>query len=289
MITLVTGSNGQLGACFRRHCAGDPGYIFADRTRLNLLDSEGIMPVLDQIRPDVIINCAAYTDVNEAENNAELANQVNALAVDRMARWTAANGSVLIHFSTDYVFDGLSNYAYCETDTVRPLSVYGKSKAEGEALFLASGTAGACLRTSWLHSVTGHNFFVKMCRLLADRQSVSVVDDQNGVPTTTDFLVDVTCRLLAAGRNTGNTFPLIMHAVPCGSTSWFGFAKHIKRRLIEQGVSTLAKLEPVSSEFFPQRAMRPANSRLANETLANTLEISLGEWSGWHDALYGEK
>ena len=287
MSWLVTGANGQLGIAFRRALTAGDVY-FADRTTCNLGDPAALAACLERRSPSVIINCAAYTAVDAAEEDEATAMRVNAQAVGEIANWAARNGALLVHFSTDYVFDGTASGAYAEDTPVNPLSAYGRSKQAGEALFLESGVRGMCLRTSWVHSNDGTNFLLTMTRLMQERDQLRVIDDQRGVPTTTDFLAKTTLQLVDLYRQGNNDLPRLIHAVPGGKTSWFGFASHIRDRLIQaDNTAKLALLEAIPSSEFTQAAKRPSNSVMANNLLQSFLGKSVGKWEDWHDRLHG--
>ena len=286
MTWLITGANGQLGMAFRRALNADD-ICFADRAACNLADPASLEACLEREKPSVIINCAAYTSVDAAEQDEPTATRVNADAVGEMATWAAAHDAMIVHFSTDYVFDGTALSAYTEHAPVNPLSAYGRSKEKGERLFLESATKGFCLRTSWVHSVQGTNFFLTMERLMKERDHLRVIDDQKGIPTTTDFLVEITLRLVDLCRIPNNHIPSILHAVPRGQTSWYGFAFHIRERLARlNAVANLAEIEPILSSEFPQLATRPKNSVMDNSLVESLLGNNFADWRHWHDKLY---
>ena len=274
MTWLITGANGQLGKAFRRALKGDGTVRFANRSSCDLCDPDSLKAYLAHETPSVIFNCAAYTAVDAAEHDEETANSVNANAVGEMARWAKEHDALMVHFSSDYVFDGAATSAYDERAPINPLSVYGSSKAAGEMLFLESGVRGFCLRTSWVHSNDGYNFLLTMKRLMRERDYLQIVDDQFGVPTTTDFLAYVTVNLIKHYQKDKVEGPRLFHAVPDGQTSWFGFANHIKKMLAQQnGLTRLAEIEPIPSSEFPQVAKRhlipSCRTRVCDHILAN--------------------
>ena len=287
MTWLVTGATGQLGIAFRQAITDDIPARFTDRRLCDLSDSSSLAACLERLHPTVIINCAAYTAVDNAEDDETSAMRINATAVGEMARWAREHDALLVHFSTDYVFDGATPGAYAETSPINPMSAYGRSKATGERLFLESLANGFCLRTSWVHSNNGHNFFLTMKRLIRERDHLCVVDDQNGVPTTTDFLAETTLRLITLRQQNHRDMPRLIHAVPRGETSWFRFACHIRDRLaLLEGDANLAKIEPITSSRFPQVAPRPKNSVMANTLLETLLGNKVSTWEDWHDKLH---
>lgn len=288
MTWLVTGSSGQLGMAFQREIALRSNVKFADRSACDLAIPASLAACLDREQPSVIINCAAYTAVDAAEKDEATATRVNADAVGEIARWAALHDALMVQFSTDYVFNGTSNGTYTESAPHSPLSSYGRSKAAGEDQFLQTGARGFCLRTSWVHSNDRNNFFLTMKRLLREQAHLRVVDDQRGVPTTTDFLAKITIRLIELCRQGKREMPRLIHAVPSGATSWFGFANHIRDKLMQMDNKTqLALIEPIPSSEFSQAAKRPFNSAMANDLLQSCLGKTVGKWEDWHDNLYG--
>ena len=287
MTWLVTGANGQLGMAFQRELASRNDVRFLDRSTCDLEDPRSLFACLSREQPSVIINCAAYTDVDVAEENEITAMRVNADAVGEIAGWAAEHQALMVHFSTDYVFNGEATVTYAENSPVNPISAYGRSKAAGETKFLESGARGVCLRTSWLHSNDCRNFLLTMKRLLRERDHVRVVDDQRGVPTTTAFLADITLQLVNSHLQNGDALPRLIHAVPDGSSSWFSFASHIKKMLLKQdGNTKIAEIEAIPSSEFPQPAKRPSNSVMANDLLRAHVSKTLGRWENWHNKLY---
>ena len=288
MTWLVTGADGQLGSAFRQtlNCSNDQ-INFVNRSTCDLADSTNLINCLETLRPSIILNCAAYTAVDAAENDVDYAMRINAEAVGEIANWAAANDALLFHFSTDYVFDGLKTSKYSEDDQKNPLSVYGKSKALGEQYFFNAGSKGVCIRTSWVHSNDGNNFFLTMLKLLRDREHIKVVDDQRGVPTSTEFLAKVTLELISSYKNDEKDMPPVLHAVPDGETTWFGFACHIRDMLNALGSkASLAEIEPIQSSDFPQLAKRPVNSVMSNRLLKSLIKDRVGTWKHWNQKLY---
>ena len=286
MSWLVTGANGQLGMAFRRALTAGGAY-FADRATCDLGDPAALAACLGREQPSIIINCAAYTAVDAAENDEPAAMRVNAEAVGEIAGWAARHDALMVHFSTDYVFDGTASGTYAEDAPVNPLSAYGRSKQAGEALFMESGVRGMCLPPPGSFN-DGANFLLTMTRLMQERDHLRVVDDQRGVPTTTDFLADITLSLIGLCQRNDAEMPRLIHAVPGGETSWFGFASHIRDMLASQRPERkLAEIEPIPSSEFPQVAKRPSNSVMANDLLQSCLGRRTGKWEDWHNKLHG--
>ena len=287
MTTLVTGSSGQLSRAFKELLKRD--VVFADRDECDLSDPEALHKKLNRIGPDIVINCAAYTDVDEAENHPELAFRVNSDAVGEISAWCAREGARLIHFSTDYVFDGKSEFQYTEQDIPNPLSIYGKSKRLGEKKFLESGCNGICLRTSWLHSGHGTNFFLTMMRLLNTQRVVHVVDDQTGVPTTTKFLADMTLELLKV-LDVERLNSKILHACPSGQASWYEFAIYIQERMERENIPVACReIVPISSSKLAQMAPRPPLSALSNRMVTSKLPVFDMHWQTATDDIVLER
>ena len=276
MTTLVTGAAGQLGRTFGKKITQD--VVFANRNSCDLSNPKALKKQLDKINPKTIINCAAYTAVDEAESNPEIAFRINADAVGEMSDWCAKAGATFVHFSTDYVFDGHKLHHYTEEDTPNPLSVYGKSKRCGEEKFLESGCRGLCLRTSWLHSAHGKNFFLTMMRLLNTKRDIQVVNDQIGVPTTTTFLAELTLELLN-GQNGEQLDGTILHACPSGHATWYDFAVYIQQWMRRTGIPIICqKITPISSNQFMQKAPRPRLSALSNSLVTSKLPAFDLQW-----------
>ncbi len=235
------------------------------------------------LTPDVIVNAAAYTDVERAESEEQSALTINGISVGELADAARERQAPLIHYSTDYVFDGTKALPYVEEDPCAPLSAYGRSKLDGELRIRNSGCAHLILRTSWVYAAAGRNFLTTMLRLATEREELRVVDDQIGAPTFTGFLATATCRVLgeilssdvARERvNNGET----VHVVNGGVTSWFGFASEIfANRLTQQRVRK-PTLFPIKTSEFPTCARRPANSCLSTEKARTVWALQVPDW-----------
>jgi dTDP-4-dehydrorhamnose reductase len=285
MITLVTGAKGQLGQTFKEYL-GLENVVYADRGICDLSDKTSISECLGRVKPNRIINCAAYTAVDNAEDEPELANVVNGHAVGRICDWAKKYDAEVIHFSTDYVFDGTKSEAYLEEDKPNPQSVYGKSKLLGEELFFSSGARGICLRTSWVHSNYGKNFYRTMRKFIAEREELGVVDDQFGVPTTCNFIARNTLKLIDENK-LQNGGPKIIHCTPSGSANWFEFATIILENLKKRNAEIRCRdIKPIPSKEYPQKATRPKNSVLRNSNLSASLDAELEDWCEEHEQLY---
>jgi dTDP-4-dehydrorhamnose reductase len=284
MKVLLFGKTGQVGWELQRSLAplGEVVALGTASTEhvADFRRPEALAETVRALRPDVIVNAAAYTAVDKAESEPELAHTVNALAPAVLAREAATLGAWLVHYSTDYVFDGSGERPWREDDRTAPLNTYGRSKLEGEALIRASGCHHLILRTSWVYAARGGNFAKTMLRLAAERERLTVVADQFGAPTGADLLADVTAHVIrhaASDTTVGGTY----HAVAAGETTWHDYARFVIDWARAQGrplkVATGA-IEPVPSSAFPTPAKRPHNSRLDTGKLRDTFGLVLPPW-----------
>jgi len=279
MKILLTGVHGQLGAELRSQIGPEVELVALDRSGFNLADPDQIRSVIREVQPTVILNPAAYTAVDKAETDRDTAYAVNATAPAILAEEARALDIVLIHFSTDYVFDGTLDRPYRESDTTNPRSVYGASKRAGEVAILASGARHLILRTSWVVGPHGGNFAKTMLRLAGERDTLRVVADQHGVPTSTRLLSDVTRAFLRRDRDQLESG--IYHVAPSGTTSWFDYARFVIREAETAGRSLRCKADQVSAittAEYPLPAPRPANSRLSTDKLSAALGLILPPW-----------
>ena len=273
MKILVTGSNGQLGNEMRRvatELCSEHEFIFTDVAELDITDAAAVRRAADGV--DAIVNCAAYTNVDQAEVDTELARRINSDAVRNLALAAAETGALLIHVSTDYVFGGTANTPYTEDSPTCPLGVYGATKLAGEQAIAAAGCRALIIRTAWLWSVHGNNFVKTMQRLMSERDSLRVVIDQVGSPTFAGDLADVIGRVLAlapAEQALG-----IYHYTNEGVCSWYDFAMAI-RELIG---ATRCDLQPCRSSEYPSRVTRPAYSVLDKSRIRRELGIRIPHW-----------
>lgn len=279
MRILLTGVNGQVGWELQRTLAPLGEVIAADRGRLDLADTARIGRSVAAIAPDLIVNPAAYTAVDQAESEPDLAQRINAVAPGELAKAGAARGIPLVHFSTDYVFDGLKSGAYVETDTPNPLGVYGATKLAGEQAVQRAGAPHLILRTSWVYGLRGRNFLLTMRRLARERDSLAVVDDQFGAPTWSRLVAEATALVVArwlerADRTAGSG---VYHLSCGGRTSWHGFTAAILAHLTDTD-GKLASLKAIPASAYPTPAARPANSQLDCGKLAATFGVRLPEW-----------
>ena len=287
---LVTGARGQVGAEVVRELEGRAHVIARDRAGLDLADPASIRAGVRAARPDVIVNCAAYTAVDRAETDREAAHAVNAVGPGVLAEEARACGALLVHFSTDYVYDGAKLTPYIEADAVNPLSVYGETKLAGERAIAATGALHLILRTSWVYGPRGRNFLLTMLRLGRERRELRIVDDQRGAPTSSRALARLVRDLLdrngdidqisreevdhlAEGSGT-------YHASAAGETTWFGFAQAIFDEALRQRRLDFAppRLTAIATHEYPTPARRPANSVLSNAKLQAAFGAAIPDW-----------
>jgi len=294
---LLLGCNGQVGWELQRSlqplgeviaCDFDSA---ADR-RADFTQPASVAALIDRVQPRVIVNSAAHTAVDKAETEVELARVINATTVGAVAQRAAALGALLVHYSTDYVYDGSGHLPLDETSPTGPLSVYGRTKLEGEELVRASGCRHVILRTSWVYAARGNNFIKTMLRLAAERESLSVIDDQIGAPSGADLLADVTALAIAKlTQNAHSNIPLgadhgrrldgTYHCVAAGETSWFDYARFIIdwARVNGQSVKVAPEaIRAVPTSAYPTPAARPLNSRLSTAKLRTAFSLNLPDW-----------
>ena len=273
MKILITGINGQVGHSLMRELI-DYELIGLTRKDCDLTNLDQIKQVIDQHRPDLIINPAAYTKVDQAEDEPELAFKINRDAPRVMAEKAREYNIPLIHFSTDYVFDGTKKEAYVEDDLTHPLGLYGQSKCAGEEAIQRVGGLTYIFRTSWVYSNIGHNFYLTMKRLSQERDKLKVVSDQFGVPTSNQFIVEQMKAIIPKLTNNNTGF---YHLVLEGSCSWYEFAKAIIGQTNPQ--FNLDNLHAIQTYEFPTKTQRPANSVLSNAKIKETFHLNFNNWS----------
>ena len=276
MRVLVTGAGGQVGADVARLLEGKAEVAAHTRATLDLEKPDDIRWCVREAKPDVIVNAAAYTAVDRAESDQQRAWTVNGVAPGILAEEAKRAGALLIHYSTDYVFDGALDRPYVETDATNPLSVYGRTKLEGEFAVAAAGGRHLILRTSWVYAPRGKNFMLTMLRFASERDELRVVDDQRGAPTSSLQLARATIELFDSAREHSG----IYHATASGVTTWFGFAGAIfdgRKRRLGEGFRIPAMV-PITTADYPTPAKRPRNSVLSNAKLENVFGVRLGDW-----------
>lgn len=299
MKILLTGVDGQVGFELQRALA--PLGELVPSTLSGILPGGGrglamdlsqvdrLVEALDSVKPDVVVNPAAYTAVDKSESEPDLAQRINADAPGALARWCAAHDALLLHYSTDYVFNGCSDRPFREDDPTGPLGVYGRTKLAGEAAIRESGCRHLILRTAWVYSARFGNFLKTMLRLGAERAELGVVADQVGAPTTARGLAEVTAALLAARAQLREEDLGTFHCVHAGQTSWHGFAEAIFARAVETGLLDRAPtVKPIASAEYPTPAQRPAYSVLDASRLRTTHGLALPDWQLGLDAVIAE-
>ena len=281
MKILLTGSNGQVGFELNKKLSALGEVIATDREELDLTNLNAIRTFIDHTRPDIIINPAAYTAVDKAESEPDLAYQINTLAPEVLASMASELDIPLVHFSTDYVFDGLKKEAYVETDKTNPQSVYGKTKCEGEEK-IRKHPKHIILRTSWVFGCHGNNFLKTILRLITDKESLNIVGDQWGSPASASMLSDVTFKI-ADGilKNKNFNDYGTYHVTNEGETNWHQYASLIASELIKLDVKIKCEpdqIRPILTSEYPTAAKRPLNSRLNTDKIKRTFMLELPHW-----------
>jgi dTDP-4-dehydrorhamnose reductase len=264
---LLTGRSGQVGWELARLLPAMGEVMSTGRDELDLADADAIRRVVREATPQLIVNAAAYTAVDKAESEPELAMRINGAAPGVLAEEAERLGAMLVHYSTDYVFDGTKPSAYLEDDAPNPLSVYGRTKLAGERAIRDSGCRHLILRTSWVYGPRGKNFFLTIARKASTGERLRVVADQRGVPTTSGFLAEKTLALLAKDASG------VLHLVPAGETTWYDFAREIVKL-----TGSRSEVQPIKTGEFPAAARRPANSLLDNRKAAAVLGTPMPDW-----------
>jgi dTDP-4-dehydrorhamnose reductase len=296
MKILLLGKNGQVGWELQRSLAPLGELLALDRHSTDfcgdLNQPERLAQTVRDWRPDVIVNAAAHTAVDKAESEQDLARCLNATAPAALAQAAVDIGAWLVHYSTDYVFNGQGEQAWQEGDATGPISVYGQTKREGELAIVASGCKHLIFRTSWVYAARGGNFAKTMLRLAAERERLTVIDDQHGAPTGADLIADVTAHAIRqATAKPAADFSGIYHLVASGQTSWHGYASHViaqARALQPAQALKVSEIAPVPTSAFPTPARRPLNSRLSTHKLQQTFGLVLPPWQQGVDRMLRE-
>ncbi|WP_199189550.1 dTDP-4-dehydrorhamnose reductase [Trinickia dabaoshanensis] len=283
---LLTGAGGQVGFELARSLQGLGRVVACDRAALDLSDLARVREAVRGIRPALVVNAAAYTAVDRAETDAEAAMLINGAAPGVLAEEAARIGAPLVHYSTDYVFDGRGNAAYTEEDEPNPQNEYGRSKLAGERAVAAAGGAHLIFRTSWVYGMRGKNFLLTMLRLGAEREALNVVNDQIGAPTWSNTIAVMTANILAQAIGAGATDRArcdewwrersgVYHLTASGQTSWHGFAEAIFE---VSALGTKPTVHAIPTSAYPTPAKRPSNSRLSNDKLARAFGLCPPDW-----------
>ena len=281
---LLLGANGQVGWELQRALAPMSQLIICDRQAADLNDLENLQRLVASVHPDVIVNAGAYTAVDAAESDAESARRINAEAVRVLAHSAREVDALLVHYSTDYVFDGSGTQPFDEDAETGPLGVYGQTKLEGEQAIRESGCRHLIFRTSWVYATRGRNFAKTMLGLAKARDELKVISDQFGAPTSAELIADITALVLqrlwwepGLGECAYGTY----HLVASGETNWHSYAKFVIREAIALGAelrTTPERIVPIATHNYPLPARRPANSRLANGKLKSVFDLELPDW-----------
>jgi len=275
---LLLGAGGQLGMELKRELDAESELTALARTDLDFTDEDAIRAAVRLTKPEIVVNAAAYTAVDKAESESELCAQVNAVAPGVIADEIGKTNGWLIHYSTDYVFDGSGNKPWLESDATGPLGVYGQTKLDGELAIAATGCRHVILRTSWVYAAEGRNFLHTMLRLGKEREQLKIVDDQIGAPTTAEALTEATqvvLRRLISSKTSAS--PAGVYHLTCGgSTSWCGFAKAIFEAFSSR--QRVPEVLPIPSEAYPTPAKRPRNSRLCCDKFFGQFGYCMPEW-----------
>lgn len=299
MKILLLGANGQVGRELQRALAALGEVVAATRdgrladgppcVTADLADAASLGRALEAVNPDVIVNAAAYTAVDRAEGEPVLANRINHVAVGEIGAWAAKHAARVVHFSTDYVFDGRATRPYRENDGTAPLGMYGQTKLDGERALQTSRAQHVIFRTSWVYAARGNNFLRTMLRLGAERDEVAVVDDQTGAPTPAHWLADATALALRQWDATTDVKSgRLFHLSAAGTCTWCGFAREIFDRAHRRGlVDHAVHARPITTAQYPARAARPAYSVLDNGRVAQALAVQLPDWRAGLDEVLG--
>ncbi len=282
MKILLFGKNGQVGWELQRSLSPLGELVALDSRSGNLCgdftDPKGLAETVRKVAPDIIVNAAAHTAVDRAESEPDLARTINATAPSLLAEEAKKLNAWLVHYSTDYVFDGSGEKPWKESDPTGPLNVYGKTKLEGEDLIVQSGCRHLIFRTSWVYGARGGNFAKTMLRLAHERDAIKVIADQTGSPTGADLLADVTAHAIRAARHNSDISGLY-HLVAAGEVTWHGYASFVLDFARQKGISLKAKtIEPVPTSEFPTPARRPRNSRMNTEKIKAAFDLHLPDW-----------
>ncbi len=282
MKILLTGVNGQVGWELQRTLMTVGEVIPVGRSQLNLAQPNTIRHIIREVQPDLIINSAAYTAVDQAESEPELAMKINGIAPGVIAEEAKRLGAAIIHYSTDYVFDGAKTIPYTEEDQPNPQNTYGKTKLVGEQAIASVGVPHLILRTSWVYGLRGKNFLLTMRKLAQEKEEIKVVNDQIGAPTWSRLIAEATAQILSQSRQDVSGFLAdkggLYHLAASGATNWYEFAQAIFTHDVQDDKCKLQRLIAITSKEYPTAANRPAYSLLNSQKLTNTFGLILPDW-----------
>lgn len=283
MKILLTGTTGQVGWELQRTLMTVGDVISVGRNQLDLAKPDTICQTIRDVKPDLIVNPAAYTAVDKAESEPDLAMMINGIAPGIIAEEAKRLGAAIIHYSTDYVFDGNKNTPYLENDQPNPQNIYGKTKLSGEEAIKSVGVNYLIFRTSWVYGLHGKNFLLTMQRLAKEREEIKVVDDQIGAPTWSRMIAEITAQIVSQSQNNLSDFYQMKSGIynlsPSGKTSWYGFAKAIFNDEFPNNERKLQRLIPITTPEYPTPAIRPAFSLLDNQKLSHTFGLIMPDWN----------
>jgi dTDP-4-dehydrorhamnose reductase len=290
MKVLVLGSGGQVGYELMRHLPALGEVVGVGHSQVDLADAAEMRRLVREVRPQVLVNAAAFTAVDKAEATPDLAMAINGEAPALMAQEMARLGGAMVHYSTDYVYNGAKASPYTEDDAPDPLSAYGRSKLAGDLAVQASGAAHLIFRTSWVYGARGSNFLLTMLRLFKERPELRIVDDQIGAPTWCRYIAQITAEVLRGWleREDRAASSGVYHLTAGGSTSWFGFASAIRDRRYAGSSGHAPRLVPITTAQYPLPARRPANSVLSNDKLRRVFAVKQTDWREQLDACMKE-
>ena len=277
-VILLTGKTGQVGWELQRTLAGLGRVRAMDSNELNLAKPDVIRAVIAETKPNIIVNAAAYTAVDQAESEPDVAMAINSVAPGIFAEEAKKINAVLVHYSTDYVFDGNKSSPYLETDAPAPVNIYGQSKLEGERAIAAVDGCYLTIRTSWVYGARGKNFLLTMLRLAKERTELKIVDDQIGAPTWSRMIAEATALMLAKGLGALADYKGLYHLSAAGKTSWHGFALRILENATLLPPHTGLQVIPIYTSAYPTPAKRPKNSLLNNAKLTRAFGLALPDW-----------
>ncbi|QSJ15380.1 dTDP-4-dehydrorhamnose reductase [Nostoc sp. UHCC 0702] len=282
MKILLTGVTGQVGWELQRTLMTVGEVIPLRRNEMDLTQPNSIRRIIQEVKPDLIVNPAAYTAVDKAESEPELVMATNGIAPGIIAESAKRIGAAMIHYSSDYVFDGTNTTPYTESDQPNPQNIYGKTKLVGEQAIAAVGIPHLILRTSWVYGLRGKNFLLTMQKLSQEREEIKVVNDQIGAPTWSRAIAEITALILSQAQQNVSSFLTskggLYHLTASGQTSWYGFAQAIFAHDVQHSERKLQKLIAITSKDYPTAAKRPAYSLLNSDKLSNTFGLFIPDW-----------